>query len=129
MNTLLLNNIDKGLSDLKILITRYPSSLNHGLLNLLFRFTDSYIGDPNYKQMKIVLKYQFLKVTKKSNLIWMSEVSVAIDRKKPFQFLTNLFHWPIFFNFTNIKYLHLLMCPLHAKDYKAVANSRFGKFW
>ena len=63
--------------------------------------------------MKIVLKYQFLipilaikcqflKATKKRNLIWMFEASVSIDRKKPFQFLPksvkNLFHWLIFFN-------------------------------
>ena len=62
----------------------------------------------------------------------MFEASVSIDRKKPFQFLAksvkNLFNWLIFFNFTNIKYLHLLMYLLHAQDYRAVANSRFGKF-
>ena len=144
MNILLLKNVDKDLSDLKILITRDCSSLNHGPLNLSFRFTDSYIGHPNEKQVKIVLKYQllipilaikhtFLKVTKKCNLIWMFEASLSIARKKPFQFLAksvkNLFHWLIFFDVTNIKYLHLLMCLLHAKDYKVVANSQFGKFW
>ena len=40
-NILLLQNIGKDLSDLKIVFTRDPSSLNHGPLNLLFRFTDS----------------------------------------------------------------------------------------
>ena len=43
----LLKNVDKDLSDLKILITRNSSSLNHGPLKLLFRFTDSYIGHTN----------------------------------------------------------------------------------
>ena len=47
MNILLLKNIGKDLSDLKILITKDPSSLNYGSLNLLFRFTDSEIGNPN----------------------------------------------------------------------------------
>ena len=63
----------------------------------------------------------------------MFEASVSIDRKKPFQFLAkpakSLFHWLIYFNFTNMKYLHLLMCLLYAKDYKVAANSKFGKFW
>ena len=41
MNFLLLKNISKVFSDLKILITRDLSSLNYGPLKLLFRFTDS----------------------------------------------------------------------------------------
>ena len=40
----------------------------------------------------------------------------------------NILHWLIFFNFTNIRYLHLLMRLLHAKDNKAVANSGSEKF-
>ena len=47
MNILLLKNIDKDLSDRKMLITRNLSSLNQGPLNLLFPFTDSYIGHHN----------------------------------------------------------------------------------
>ena len=46
----------------------------------------------------------------------------------PFHFLAesvwNLFHWLILFNFTNIRYLHLLMCLLHAKDKQAVEKFR-----
>ena len=45
------------------------------------------------------------------------------------KFVKNLFHWLIFFTYTNIRYLHLLMCLLHAKDNKTVANSESGKFW
>ena len=41
MDFLLLQNIGKVLSDLKILITRDLYSLNFRPLNLLFRFTDS----------------------------------------------------------------------------------------
>ena len=43
MNFLLLQNIGKLLSDLKILITRDPY---YTPLKLLFRFTDSQIGHP-----------------------------------------------------------------------------------
>ena len=63
----------------------------------------------------LVMKYQFLKVTKNCSLTWMFEASVSTDRKKLFQFLAelvkNLFHWLIFFNFTNISYFHLLKRP------------------
>ena len=63
----------------------------------------------------LVMKYQFLKVTKNCNLTWMFEASVSTDRKKLFQFLAelvkNLFHWLIFFNFTSISYFHLLKRP------------------
>ena len=38
------------------------------------------------------------------------------------------FYWLRFFNFTNIKKLHLLICPLHTKDNKAVSNSGYGIF-
>ena len=38
---LLLENMTKVLSDLKILIMRDPSPLNYGPLKFLFRFTDS----------------------------------------------------------------------------------------
>ena len=55
MNMLLFKNKDKDLSDLKILTTKNPSSLNYGPLNLLFCFTDSEIGHPNHKQMEITL--------------------------------------------------------------------------
>ena len=62
----------------------------------------------------------------------MFEGSLSIDRKKSFQFSAklakNLFHWLIFFTFTNIRYFHLLMCLLHAKDNEAVGNLGFGKF-
>ena len=44
------------------------------------------------------------------------------------KFVENLFHWLIFFNFTNIRYLHLLMCLLHAKDNKAVNRRGSRKF-
>ena len=61
----------------------------------------------------------------------MFEASVSIDHKKSFQFLAklvkNLFHWLIFFTFTNIRHFYSLMCLLHAKDNKAVADSGFGK--
>ena len=38
---LLVNNISKDFSDLKVLITKDHSSLDYGPLNLLFHFTDS----------------------------------------------------------------------------------------
>ena len=38
---LLLKNIDKEFSGLKILSTRHHISLNHGPVNLLFHFNDS----------------------------------------------------------------------------------------
>ena len=44
------------------------------------------------------------------------------------KFVKNLYHKHILFKFTNIRYLHLVMCLPHANDNKAVGNSAFKAF-
>ena len=57
--------------------------------------------------------YQFLKATVKWNLTWRFKVSLPIYHSSKMHFI-----WPILFNFTNIRYLFLLICIKCAKDKK-----------
>ena len=130
LNFLLVKNIGKDILDLKILIIKDHSSLNYRPLNLLFRFTDSTMAHPYiekdinswHKFLKHILaiKYQFLKVTKIMYpylKVWRFYVHWPYNCS-PFNFYQNLskiFHWLMYFNFTNISYWHLLRCLLHAK--------------